>query len=68
MSAHCLWLALLWYQLPQNNGDLWMRRSHSKLALCLASSAVFIGAAPGLFILLADPTGVNSSILHSHFC
>lgn len=73
MSPHCLWLALLWYQMPQDNGDLWMRRSHSSLALCLASSAVLlipvkvIGAVPGLFILLADPAGVNKIILHSHF-
>lgn len=68
-----LWLALPWYQLPGDDGDLWMRRNHSSLALCLASGAVLLipvkvtGAAPGLFILLADPPGVNSSIPHSHF-
>lgn len=40
-----------------------MRRNHSSLALCLASSAVLLipvkvtEAEPGLFILLADPQG-----------
>ena len=68
MSAHCCgW--------PSHGTSCQetMRRNHSSLALCLASSAVLsipvkvTEAEPGLFILLADPPGVKSSILHSHF-